>query len=203
MRQFTAFEKKVMKRLVEMREVVKDPALFFAQRVILNCMDYRLMGFCQNEIRIVSDMPFHEDVCREMYLDLRDLLVLFDDLKDLGCITLCKVPAGKPEELLLNHSHYSTSISVQEINSTVKSLCEDGVYSSLLLFPGDGIYEKILLDYAHFLMLYPTSTLLELVNNDFKSAEQRRFERQMRWTCASVFIAAVAAIISAIALITK
>lgn len=43
-------------------------------------------------------------------------------------------------------------------------------------------------------VIYPTSLLEDLANNEFQSIEERRFKKQQRWTIFSVVIAAIAVI---------
>lgn len=141
-------------------------------------------------------------LCEEiMRCKLYDFFILINDLISGGYI--------KPfdnRSLILPYAMFNSKYVFDEdylCKSVEERREEDENYVQIGLSSGDELYDEYLSKYKRKTVFYPTPLLEDLVNNEFKSVEQRRFEEQLedertkhkqqmtwaRWTVVAAVIA--------------
>ncbi|MFR9596822.1 MAG: hypothetical protein SNH79_04490 [Rikenellaceae bacterium] len=211
MRQFTEKEKEVMRYIADVKSSGKDVSLLQVAKVIVDSLEYKAIydpmpdvGYvdnatllCHSDIKLVSFNNGDKIDSQAIYYDLLDFFLLLDYLV---------------ENAMIAKQEWSGNCSEVYKNEKCNDFTQDIVNGEKCLnFNMDSFSElnKYLITYKLDVILYPMPLLIELVNNDFKSVEQRRFElqlederakheQQMWWACLSFFIALLAAIISAV-----
>lgn len=201
MRQLTYNEQQLVEKLVQLKQSARLEELQVARllRKELECFALRWMLTPQKALFFYSTQTNIDwDALRKNYFQVADILYLIEELEQEHFIriqTLSFNLKTDEERVLYDRKKYKYKSS----DDTFWGMGNDITY----LVPINAEH-KVYVDFVDYLekyankVIYPLPLLEDLVKNNFKSIEQRNFEKQINKTNCSLKIAFAALIISAI-----
>mgnify|MGYP001777126226 FL=1 len=143
----------------------------------------------------------------ERYFEICDYLYFVRELVENKMVAIQTVFSKDPDKdiKILCNEKYITYKEIEDkfyLNSQLNSnITEELKPLTALHWSSQNIYTDIVLLLDNYLdrkIIYPLPLLDDFVKNGYKSIEERRYEEQMCWTRLSVFIAAIAVILTAL-----
>lgn len=205
MRQLTSSEQQLVEKLVRLKQSARLEELQVARllRKELECFALRwtlepqkALFFYALQGTSIADINW--DNLRKNYFKIADFLYFIEELEQEHFIriqTLSFDLKTDEERVLYDRKKYKYKPS----NDTFWGVGNDIIY----LVPINAEH-KVYVDFVYYLekyankVIYPLPLLDDLVTNNYKSIEQRNFEKQINRTNYSLVIAALALITSAV-----